>query len=153
MNIFKIFYNSFVMGLTISVLAFQNEWLEMRVNIGLIVPIIMIVSLVVYGFIKAKSDGRKKLRKINIAFTFINVMILVVVCGLVLGFKPSMTLVPAILREALGLVKISLHTINIIVIAFLIVGFSIIFRYEKRKKLIRRKGALKFEKLKKINHS
>lgn len=153
MNLFKVIYNSFVIGLSLSVLAFQNEWLEMRVNIGLIVPVTIIVSLIVYAFVSTKKTNTQVFRKLNITNTFINLIVLITLSVIFLGRVESMTLIPAMLREAMGISNVSLQTINISTIVFLIAGFTLIYRYESRKTFIRRKGARRIEKFKKINHS
>ena len=36
MKLFKIVYNSFIWAMTIAILCFKSEWLQMRVNTGYI---------------------------------------------------------------------------------------------------------------------
>lgn len=50
MILFAFIYNGFVLGLFLSVLAFQSQWLEMRINVGLIVFIAIIIAIIIYKF-------------------------------------------------------------------------------------------------------
>lgn len=121
MNFFTFIYNGFVLGLFFSVLAFQSEWLEMRMNVGIITFITIIVSIIVYTVTVVK---KKRVHKKNLKiFTLSSLGTCFIISLVMLGAKRITTLPASILREALGLTNIRFGIINIIL---LIVLFGIV---------------------------
>ena len=87
MKIFSLLYNSFIWGLLTAIIAFQNEWLEMRISVGLIVPIVMILvaSVVLISKKPVNLSGK---------FTSANLLASLLLAFLVLGSK-RLLVVPA----------------------------------------------------------
>ena len=59
MKLFKIVYNSFLWAMTMAILCFKNEWLQMRVNTGYIFGGLLILSTVVIWFVLYGSERMK----------------------------------------------------------------------------------------------
>lgn len=135
MRLFKLSFNSFVWGIVISVLAFQSDWLEMRINIGYFIPIVMILALVGYAFLSKKYSS---VHSFNYVFTIVNIVVCSAICIVLLGLERLMIVPAAIIRELLFLTKVRFDIINIGLIIMLVLGFLIIFlsdfRYKKSSK-------------------
>ena len=56
MKLFKIVYNSFLWAMTMAILCFKNEWLQMRVNTGYIFGGLLILSTMVVLFVFRKQE-------------------------------------------------------------------------------------------------
>jgi len=56
MRIFSLLYNGFIWGLLVAIIAFQNEWLEMRISIGLIIPAIMLLVVAIALITKKRFE-------------------------------------------------------------------------------------------------
>lgn len=124
MRLFKLMFNSFIWGIVISVLAFQSEWLEMRINVGYFIPITMILALAGYFILSKKHPSFYNLKGIA---TIANILISSAICAVVLGFERLMIVPAAIIRELLFLTKIGFDIVNITLIIVLTVGLIIIF--------------------------
>lgn len=101
MTFFIFIYNGFILGFLFSILAFQNQWLEMRINVGLITFITIVTSIILYiiTLLNKKVIDTKKLR----VFTLCSLVIFFLTTFLILGSKRIITLPASILREAIGL--------------------------------------------------
>lgn len=117
MNFFTYIYNGFVLGLFFSVLAFQSEWLEMRMNVGIIIFIIIIISIIIYtvAVVKKKRFHKKNLK----IFTLGSLLTSFIIAISILGAKRITTLPASIFREALGLTNISFGIINTVLLIIL----------------------------------
>ena len=117
MNFFTFIYNGFILGLFFSVLAFQSEWLEMRMNVGIITFITIIVSIIIYtvAVIKKKRFHKKNLK----IFTLGSLLTSFIIALAILGAKRITTLPASICREALGLTNIRFGIINIVLLIIL----------------------------------
>lgn len=124
MRIFKLLFNSFFGGLVVSVLAFQSEWLEMRMNIGYFIPITMILTLAAYVVLEKKY---KRAGNLSLIATLSNIAAGSAICIVVLGLERFKVVPAAIVRELLFLTKVSFHTMNIGLITLLGIGLIIIF--------------------------
>lgn len=125
MKVFRLLYNSFIWGILISILAFQNEWLEMRVTIGIFIPIVMILCLVVGTLLKKVGKGH--LLQLNLTATIINVVVCTAISLAVLGTERIQVVPAAIVREGMKVTNISFNSINIILFLLLIAGLIICF--------------------------
>ncbi|MTI48754.1 MAG: hypothetical protein FH761_12990 [Firmicutes bacterium] len=125
MKYFNILYNSFLWGIIFSVLAFQNKWLEMRINIGIIIPITIIIAFIV--FILFEKINRFNIDEIlSFKFAFINTILMIVFTIIILGIERTKILPAAIIRELLGMTKVSFSRINMVIISIIILGLVII---------------------------
>lgn len=117
MNFFTFIYNGFILGLFFSVLAFQSEWLEMRMNVGIITFITIIVSIIIYtvAVIKKKRFHKKNLK----IFTLGSLLTSFIIAFAILGAKRITTLPASVFREALGLTNIRFGIINIVLLIIL----------------------------------
>jgi purine-cytosine permease-like protein len=129
MRIFKLMFNSFIIGLVISTLAFQSEWLEMRMNIGYFIPITMILALIGY-FLQSKRYPR--FNHLSLMATIANIFISSAICAAVLGFERLLIVPAAIIRELLLLTKIPFDRINIGLILLMIIGLLVIWLGEMK---------------------
>lgn len=80
MRIFALLYNSFIWGLIAAILAFQNVWLKMRMNIGYIIPVVMILSVITVTILKRHE-------KLTFEFSLANMILSSILAVLVLGGK------------------------------------------------------------------
>ena len=121
MKLFKIVYNSFLWAMTMAILCFKNEWLQMRVNTGYIFGGLLILSTVAVWFV-----FRKRENVFNSLFTAGNL----VVCsakGLVLYGSERKKVVPAALvREGIHQTRIPFSQINLILCIITVAGMFII---------------------------
>ena len=129
MNLFTVIYNGFVLGLFFSILAFQSEWLEMRMNVGLIIFITIIISIIIYitAIVKKKRIHKKNLE----IFTLGSLGTSFIIALVILGAKRITTLPASIFREALGITNISFGIINIVVLLIILLGIVPILAYKK----------------------
>lgn len=131
MNLIIFIYNGFIIGMLFSILAFQSQWLEMRMNVGLIIFVTMIVSIIIYilSLVKKKSIQGKRLK----IFTLSSLVTSFVIALVTLGTKRIITLPASILREALGLNTISFGIFNTIILLVISVGLIFILPCKKIK--------------------
>jgi len=120
MKVYRLIYNSFIWGMLVSILAFQNTWLEMRMNIGIIIPIFMALFLAV-GILLEKA-GKEQLLSLSKEFTIINVLACTGMSLLVLGFQRIKVVPASIVREGLKLTNISFDTMNIVLLILVFGG-------------------------------
>jgi hypothetical protein len=101
-------------------MAFQNEWLEMRVNIGLIIPAVMFLVTAVVLLMKKPLNlsGR---------FTAVNLFVGVWAAFLILGSKRLLVVPAAMIREAIKMTDLGFSTINLVLIIGLIAGLTAIW--------------------------
>lgn len=128
LKVFRLLYNSFIWGILISILAFQNEWLEMRVNIGVFIPLVMLLCLVIKMLLK--KVGKEHIMELSLRDTIINVLICIVLSLGVLGLERIQVVPASIVREGMKVTNISFDSINIILLLLLIGGLLLCF-FEK----------------------
>ncbi|MBQ7578266.1 MAG: hypothetical protein IJT21_08385 [Synergistaceae bacterium] len=116
-------YNSFVLGLLISVILSQNEWLEMRINIGWVFFALVIVLFLIMSVLKIFSS-----------FTASLVSVIISCAGIwYLTGSEGVKIIPAsIIREGIMQRNISFEAINYALIAVIIAGLvlTFLFRHE-----------------------
>lgn len=123
MRIFSLLYNSFLWGLVIAIVAFQNEWLEMRMNIGILIPAVMLLTLILWSIFKKIKVNTLDFKTKG---SLINFLLCTVVIFCLLGFE-RIAIVPAsIIREAIKKTDIGFSTMNTIILTVLIVGLALI---------------------------
>ncbi len=127
---FACFYNAYVWSMLISVILFQNTWLEMRVNIGWI-----FFGLIIMLFLLQVCT--KRLRKIfaTLAFSTISLLISSVNIYYILGLERLKIIPASIIREGIMQNRISFETINILLVIITVIGwFLILFLTKNAKK-------------------
>jgi len=120
---FYVLYNSVVIALFCACLSFKNVWLEMRVNIGLLVPVYAAVVFAALWFAlkgHARIGGRHKLLAVG------NLLAAGTASLVILGFESIKVVPAAIIREGLNIVHVKFLYINLALCAFLVVGLIII---------------------------
>lgn len=132
MKFFNLLYDSFIWGLLLAIMAFQNEWLEMRINIGIIIPIVMILCFIIYFIMSRRSD---LWNKIGFKFSVCNLILCSLITILIIGLDRFQSLPASILREGIHHSNLSFFTVNFSLIMFFIVGLLIIFFFKRSKKL------------------
>lgn len=117
MKYFFAFYNSFLLSLTISILCFSSEWLEMRINVGYI-----FLALLATLFILILNINRRNEVKQRFALSLGNMIIFIVVGILFYGMKRIFIVPASIIREGLHITSVSFGAINAILIVFSLIG-------------------------------
>ncbi len=121
MRLFKIVYNSFLWAMTIAILCFKNEWLQMRVNTGYIFGGLLILLTMVVLFVFRKRED-----VFNSLFTAGNLIVCSVI-GLIMYGGERMKVVPAALvREGIHQTRIPFSKINLILCIITAAGILII---------------------------
>ena len=121
-------YNSVTLTMLISVCLFQNEWLEMRVNIGW-------VFFALSGLLFLLQTVIKPLGKFCATFKA-SALSLVISCSGIFFLldSESVKIIPAsIIREGLMINRIPFAKINTAMIAFAVIGLILIFIARERK--------------------
>ncbi len=130
MKYFTLLYNSFLISLSLALICFKSEWLEMRIDIGLI----LFVSWIVLFLAFILFTRNKKFEK-SFLYSIINLGICFVLSLVLYGVK-RLAIVPAsIIREGLNITSVSFQIINICVCLFIILGG--IFIFIKNRKITR----------------
>jgi len=115
MRYFILIYNGFVWGLLTAIIAFNNQWLEMRINIGYLIPAVMLVVLIAVL-------TSKKTVIITGKFTAVNLFLCFILTYGVLGTK-RLTVVPAaIIREAIKMTDVKFAAVNLFLVLCLTLG-------------------------------
>ena len=134
MKHFKILYNGFIISILVSVLCFQSEWLEMRVNVGHIgfaAMILFYFSILIYE----KRTGSTQIEKIfGIKNSILNIFACMTGIYVLLGSQRMAALPAAIIREAIYLRKVPFMQINTGILIILTVGILIMKFSEKARK-------------------
>ncbi len=119
-------YNGAFIGMTLSLFAGTNAWLNMRMNMGWIFLAFWILATAVLCLIKKVQGGIK--------FTAANVAVNLVLQLVFFGFE-KLTITPASrLREAFMLPStVSFGTLNIIMIVLAVAGLVLIYYFNKKK--------------------
>lgn len=121
MKYFSGLFNGSIWALTIALLCFQNEWLQMRVNTGWIFFALWPLLSILFMWLTYR---RKVL--LNGKFTLLNLIICLLLSGFILGWPSLETIPAALVREGLHQPRIPFETINRVIIAWLILGSALI---------------------------
>lgn len=125
MRYIKFLYNSFLWGLTAAILAFQNQWLEMRMNIGYIIPMVMVAAFAILTAAELLK-GKKASFEMSSRVTIVNILICTITSILTLG-QERIKVVPAvIIREGIGMTRLSFGRVNTVLIIALVIGLGVI---------------------------
>lgn len=133
MRIVKLLYNGFIWGLLAAVLAFQNTWLEMRINIGYIIPLLIalvLISSLLTGTIK---HDFKLIDRLGLKFAMVNLVLCSIIAFIVLGFDRLAVVPAAIVREGIKATGISFSIINTCIVAILLIGAAVLALRERQK--------------------
>ena len=130
MKYITIIYNSFLCALTIATICFKNEWLQMRVNMGLIFFGLWIVLSVAGAIFSKRKDFW------NWKSTTANLIICTLIGILLFGFARMKVVPAALIREGLNQTKIPFHQINVVLLVITVAGyFSILIADLKKKRI------------------
>ena len=102
----------------ISVILFQNTWLEMRVNIGWI-----FFGLIILLFLLQVCTKRLKKISATLAFSTLSLVISSVSIYYMLGLERLKIIPASIIREGIMQNRIPFGTINILLIIITIIGW------------------------------
>lgn len=117
MKWFKVIYNCSLVSFLLAILCFSNEWLQMRVNTGMI----FFASWLFLSFVVGFLTWRKQLQ-VQRRVTLVIVIGCVLISWLVLG-SDSLTVVPAaLLREGLHQPMLPFSVINLSLLSWLVLG-------------------------------
>jgi len=134
MRIVKLLYNSFIWGMLAAVMAFQNTWLEMRMNIGYIIPLLMALVFLLVLVIGALRHEYKFVDRLNLKSTVVNLIVCSIAAFIVLGFDRLAIVPAAIVREGIKATGISFSIINAIIVTVLLLGTVALALNERQKK-------------------
>jgi hypothetical protein len=119
MRYFILVYNGLLWGLLAAVLATRSLWLDMRINAGLIIPVVILMTII------AGLIANNKLR-ITPEFTLVNLVFCFTLIFFVLGIKRLAVIPASIIRESINMSGLSFSFINWVLIIFLTLGLIII---------------------------
>lgn len=125
MNIYKVLFNTFLWGILAAIIAFQNTWLEMRMNTAIFIPAIMLIFTIILL-------AAKKAKYIGFKFSIINFFICSITSIIILGLKRVKIVPASIIREGLGLTSLSFDIVNLLIICILVSGIAIIYYFENK---------------------
>jgi uncharacterized membrane protein YdjX (TVP38/TMEM64 family) len=133
MKYLRLVINSFFWGMVIALLAFQSQALEMMMNVGIIIPVVMIASLGI-GILQRRA-GKKSLLDFDAIFILKNAGVCIALAFLILGFRTAveriMVVPAAMIRELLQISSVSFDTINIVIFLLVLIGIVISFYGEE----------------------
>jgi len=122
-KIFYVFYLSLLIGFLLAIISFQSFWLEMRVNIGLLIPVYTAVFYAAFYSVMKRVEhinGKHKL------FAFGSLLASSAASLMLLGPERIKVVPAAIVREGLNLVHVKYSYINLAICVFLLAGLIII---------------------------
>ena len=129
MKFFTVLYNTLFWSLLVSFIMFKNTWIEMRINIGTVMFILWILFFIIFY----KLYFIKNIFK----FSIINFIIFTILSLIILKPYGLISVPSSIIREGLHLTSIlSLNSINIVLIIFIIGGIFLIGIFSKLKNKI-----------------
>lgn len=110
-------YNSFIWAVAVSAALFQNTWLEMRVNMGLVLFALFALFFVISEIWSARF---------SLLFTTASLVVTGAAGAFFLGVSRVCLLPALIIREGLGARLVSVSAINAAVAAFVVIGYLLI---------------------------
>lgn len=109
-------YNSFLWGLLLATLLFNDTWLQMRVNIGYLFFASWLLLVIIWYLVTRHRSVKSGW------LTIINT-VLVSVVALVFEGTANLLVVPAaLIREGLNLESVSFSAINLILVVIILIG-------------------------------
>jgi len=123
-------YNSLVLALLFACASFRIVWLEMRVNIGLLLFAYIIVAFILFCIVLRKKKGFRSKYKL---FTVINLAASSLLALIMLGAKSIAVVPAAFIREGLHATHLSFTHVNATLCTILAVGLVIILVQRVRK--------------------
>lgn len=119
MKFFIVLYNTFLWSSLVAFIMFKNVWIEMRINIGTVLFILWILFFIIFFKIYFIKNIFK--------FSVINLIISIIVSLIILKPYGLVSIPSSIIREGLYLTDLlSLKTVNIFLIIFIICGILLI---------------------------
>ena len=120
-------YNSLMFSMLISVLLFQNTWLEMRINIGCVFFTLVFFLFIIQVF-------NRNLRKICGTFSFAVFSFIASYMGIyfILGIDRLKIIPASIIRDGIMQNNIPFAYINYVMIAITFAGLSAVFFTRKK---------------------
>lgn len=129
MKFFTVLYNTLFWSLLVSFIMFKNTWIEMRINIGTVLFILWILFFIIFYKIYFIKNV--------IIFSIINLIISIIISLIILKPYGLISVPSSIIREGFHLTSIlSLNSINIVLIIFIIGGIFLIGIFSKLKNKI-----------------
>ena len=113
-------YNSLLLSFVLSVIAFKIQWLEMRMNIGILIPIFTTIIFCSFYFVSKLKIASVKRYKL---FTSINLLLSLFIVYIFLGARGFLVVPASIIRELLSITTVSFMHINFAILFFLLTGF------------------------------
>ena len=110
-------YNAFRWAVAVSAALFQNTWLEMRVNMGLVLFALFALFFVISEIWSARF---------SLLFTTASLVVTGAAGAFFLGVSRVCVLPALIIREGLGARFVSVSAINAAVAAFVVIGYFLI---------------------------
>lgn len=110
-------YNALLWSMLISVVLSQNEWLDMRINTGIIFFAVSLVLTLL--FVLTKKFNTFKMSLLSLVITFAGLLY-------ILGLEGLLVIPASIIREGLMQHNLSFRVINAALVGVIITGFVII---------------------------
>lgn len=133
MKYLRLVINSFFWGMVIALLAFQSQALEMMMNVGIIIPVVMVASVGI-GILQKRAN-KKSLLDFEANFILKNTGVCIALAFLILGYRTAveriLVIPAAMIRELLQISSVSFDTINIIILLFASIGILVSFYGEE----------------------
>ena len=120
MKFVVLIYNGLIWGMLVAVMATRNLWLDMRIEVGLIIPTVILISIIgglIAGNKLIKSPG----------FALANLILCFILTFLVLGTKRLAVVPASIIRETIYMTSLGFSVINWGLIMALILGLIVIW--------------------------
>ena len=127
MRYFILVYNGLLCGMLAAVLATRSFWLDMRINAGLIIPVVILITVI------AGLLAKNKLR-MTPEFTLVNFVLCLILVFFALGMKRLAVIPASIIRESINMSSLSFSFINWVLIISLTLGLVIILTSKAKSK-------------------
>ncbi len=110
-------YNAAFWGMVIGVFCTKSTWLAMRVNVGWLFYAGWVLTFLLALMFTSFKCGPK--------FSIVNIAVCIVL--MLIGSGNALTVTPAaVARMGVGLVSVPFGTVNMVMLAFIIVGFALV---------------------------
>lgn len=124
---FNCFYNACVLSMLISVVLFQNAWLEMRVNLG---HVFFVLAVVLFAFQVLVKPLRKFCAEFKASVLCLAISSVGVWC--MLGFERLQIIPASIIREGIMQHNLSFSAINTALIICAVTGLILAYLLRRR---------------------
>jgi hypothetical protein len=128
--ILKALYNALPIAMLTSTALFRITWLEMRFNVGWI--FFALWGILAFTFAKWSRFFAKLL---DVKGTTANLLICGLGVFLLLGKARVFSIPAALIREGVGLPRLPFFWINMAIVAFLLLGWLLLFFTSRRKRM------------------